>query len=319
MPGVRSSADAVPGRGTWRGHVYRGLAGRREYFVYVPGRLGRGRVPVLVALHGCGQTAADLAVSTRFNQLADRHRMVVVYPQQPPSHHGQRCWNWFHRTNQRRGGGEPAILVGIVERVLSDRGLQVDPARIYLAGLSAGGAMAMTLAAAYPELWAAVAVHSAPPPRSAGGPQDAFRAMQGATTLPAPPPGATGLPPMIVFQGRDDAVVRPANAARIARQWMDYQHADSAAAVGALGPARVRIVPPARSSSPRARRGYRVISWRARFTRTLEVWLIDGLGHAWSGGAEGQFSDPRGPRATTEMWRFFAGKRSGSRAVARAG
>ena len=299
--------------------MYLGLAGRREYFVYVPRGLGRGRVPVLVALHGCGQGAIDFAISTRFNQLADRQRMIVVYPQQPRSHHGQRCWNWFLRTNQGRAAGEPAILAGIVDRVLTDGAMRTDPARVYLAGLSAGGAMAMTLAAAYPELWAAVAIHSAPPPRAATGTQDAFRAMQAATEVPDPPPGSTGLPPLIVFQGRDDSVVRPANGERLARQWIDYRRAESGAADGDLGSPRVRVVPPAERSSARGRRGYRVIGWRAAGTRALEVWLIDGLGHAWSGGVKAPYSDPRGPRATTEMWRFFAGRSSARRPAVRAG
>ncbi len=316
---ARPKAAAPPGAGTWRRYVYAGLAGRREYFVYVPRALGRGRVPLLVALHGCGQTAADFAVSTRFNQLADRQRCVVVYPQQPLSQHGQRCWNWFQRANQGRGIGEPAILAGIVEQVCTGRGLRIDPTRVYLAGLSAGGAMAMTLAATYPELWAGVAIHSGPPPRSSAGAQDAFRAMQGSTALPPPPQGARAMPPTIVFQGRDDAVVRAVNAERIAQQWIDYHGSDSSALPAVLGEPRVRVVPPAQPSSARTRRGYRVIGWRSGRERLLEVWLVDGLGHAWSGGAKAPYSDPRGPRATTEMWKFFADKRSRSLPVARAG
>ena len=287
--------------------------------MYVPRAVGRGRVPLLVALHGCGQTAVDFAVSTRFNQLADRRGFIVVYPQQPLSQHGQRCWNWFQRSNQARGIGEPAILAGIVQQAMSGRGLRIDPSRVYLAGLSAGGAMALTLAATYPEVWAGVAVHSGPPPRSSAGAQDAFRAMQGATALPPPPPGAKALPPTIVFQGVDDAVVRSVNAERIAQQWIDFHAADPSTRSVVLGAARVRVVPPAQPSSARTRRGYRVIGWRAGRERLLEVWLVDGLGHAWSGGTRAPYSDPRGPRATTEMWRFLADKRARSVPVARAG
>jgi poly(hydroxyalkanoate) depolymerase family esterase len=270
--------------------------------------------PLLIALHGCGQNGSDFAAGTRFNDLADRHRFVVVYPEQSGTQNAQRCWNWFRPGHQSRNAGEPAILAGIVRAVVAETNAwRIDPERIYVAGISAGGAMAVVLAATYPELFAAVGVHSAVPHRSATGPRDALSAMRGTTTVPPVTHGsAMPMPPMVIFQGTADGTIRASNAQRIADQWLVHrQTLPMPGAAAPVGAARVTTVPVARPASARGRRGHQVSRWHAGGRKVLELWLVQGLGHAWSGGSsDGSYTDPRGPRASTEMWKFFAAHRS---------
>src|SRR6478735_771091 len=240
------------GRGTWHLLRFTAAVGTRAFRVYVPFGLRRTtRAPMLLALHGCTQDALDFAAGTRFNDLADRHQFVVVYPEQSVAHNGQRCWNWFRTGHQFREQGEPAILAGIVGRMLGERTRwRIDPERVYVTGISAGGAMAVVLAATYPELFAAVGVHSAPPYRSAAGPANAIAAMQG-RAVPPPVHTASGeaMPPMIIFQGTFDGTVRPVNARRVADQWL----AARSARRGWRGPVRrVRCRPGAVAVTPSA-------------------------------------------------------------------
>ena len=329
-PVGRKGPSAPPGAGTWRQGRFAGAAGSRSYRVYVPAGLRKTSwAPLVVALHGCGQSGVDFAAGTRFNDLADKHHFVVVYPEQSGAHNGQRCWNWFRPGHQARDAGEPAILAGIVRSVVAEtRFWRIDPERIYAAGISAGGAMAVVLGATYPELFAAVGVHSAPPYRSATGPADALAAMRGTSAVPpVTTNGPVGqfrlpMPPMVIFHGTADGTVRPGNAQRIADQWLAYRRAPSAAgpAAPAVGPPRSASVPAGRPTSTRSRRAHQVTRWYAGGRKVLELWLVQGLGHAWSGGsADGSYSDPRGPRATTEMWKFFSANRSRTAAAALGG
>lgn len=297
------------GRGTIHRYPHTGLPWSRAYSVYVPHGLRRTtRAPLLVALHGCGQTAKEFASVTRFNQLADRHQFVVVYPEQSLVNNGQRCWNWHQTQNQKRYSGEPGSLAGIVERVIRERTRwRIDPTRVYAVGLSAGGTMAMTLGATYPDLIAAVGVHSAPPYRSASSSQQALSAMQGRRLTPAPQPGpgASAMPPTIIIQGTLDATVWPANAQRIADQWLAHYRASNR--LTRINDPRPLTKPAATPRTRTSRRGCTVRRWSVARHRVLELWLVDGLGHAWSGGADGfAYSDRRAPRASTEMWRFLS-------------
>ena len=233
----------------------------------------------------------------------------MVYPEQPESANPFRCWNWFRPEHQTALAGEPAILAGIVQRMLDPASSwRVDPERVYAIGFSAGATMTMTLAADFPGLFAAIGVHSGPPYGSAQGPGQALTAMRGATPIPNPV-SAQALPPLIIFQGDRDAVVNAANAERLSIQWLAH-YVNAGASIAALRRTTVSTPPAARKTSS-SRRGSEVIRWTGpQRRRMLEIWQIGGLGHAWSGGAAKlSFSDTRGPRATTEMWRFLSSHR----------
>jgi poly(hydroxyalkanoate) depolymerase family esterase len=287
--------------GAWVSGAHLGSAGGRSYDVYVPpGLRRRTPAPLVVLLHGCGQTAADFVEATRFTATADRNGILLVLPHQQTRHHPQRCWRWYEAAHQQRGAGEPDVIAGIVAQVTAEETRwRVDPRRVYVAGLSAGGAMALTLAATYPDVFAAAGVHSAPAYRSSSGSGQALSAMAARTEVPPPRPGDSAIAPTIIVQGRADTVVRPLNGDRVADQWLAHRAAAEAAD------------PIGRSRSDTGRttdgRRYDVLRWYSdRGRKVLEYWLVDGLGHAWSGGrADGSFSDPDGPRATTLMWAFF--------------
>jgi poly(hydroxyalkanoate) depolymerase family esterase len=266
---------------------------------------------MVVLLHGCGQTPAEFAAATRFNELADRHGFIAVYPEQSTWHHQHRCWHWYEAAHQARGAGEPAIIAAITKEVIAEPSRwRIDPTRVYVAGLSAGGAMALVLAATYPDLYAAVGVHSAPVYRSASTGKDALNAMAGRTVVPPPPvrgAGWQGMPPTILFYGSIDNAVRERNGQRAAEQWLAFHQAGTASLP--RHPDRITRHNTRAGRSADARR-YTISRWyTARGHKVLEYWHINGLSHAWSGGVRGgSHTDHRGPRASTAMWNFFSGK-----------
>jgi poly(hydroxyalkanoate) depolymerase family esterase len=260
-------------------------AGTRSYKLYVPGTRHATPMPLLVMLHGCTQTADDFAAGTAMNQLAEVEGFVVAYPEQSQIANRQRCWNWFEPAHQHRGRGEPAIVAGLTRKIMRDH--PIDPARIYVAGLSAGGAAAAVMAAAYPDLYAAVGVHSGLALGSASNLVSALAAMQGR--------GSTGASrghyvPTIVFHGDADTTVHPANGDAVI------------AAVSAKG-----LTVAIEASRHAGGRNYTRMTGTTDDGRVMiEQWTIHGAGHAWSGGStQGSYTDPCGPSATREIVRFF--------------
>lgn len=267
------------------GH-FKNECGARDYKLFVPaGDLANA--PLVVMLHGCTQDPDDFARGTRMNALARAQGFLVLYPSQSQRANAQRCWSWFKHNHQARGKGEPAILAGMVRDVIARHG--VDPTRVYVAGLSAGGAMAAILGDAYPDLFAAVGVHSGLPTGSATDVQTAFAAMSGGAqpVRRGAKPGAT--PPTIVFHGDADKTVNVVNGERIL------------AAAGVTGQAGAR-----RESTAQGVQYSRRVYVDGQGAERAEHWTIHGAGHAWSGGdAAGTYTDPRGPDASAEMLRFF--------------
>ena len=254
------------GAGEFVAGAYTHQQGARPYKLFIPTGYTAGKaLPLVVMLHGCTQNPDDFAAGTRMNRLGEERQCFVLYPAQTQSANQSRCWNWFKRAHQRRDKGEPAIIAGMTREIVQRHG--IDASKVYVAGLSAGGAMAAVMGAAYPELYAAVGVHSGLPVGSAHDLPSAFAAMRGAPPARASGAAAGRVVPAIVFHGDQDATVHPSNGAQVASQCV-----------------------------ARDDKSIDVIVQRGQ---------VPG-GHAWSGGsARGSYTDPNGPDAAREMMRFF--------------
>jgi poly(hydroxyalkanoate) depolymerase family esterase len=316
--GVATSAPptgfAVSGRPPARDERTFTVAGQtRRALVHAPaGADPQTAVALVCMLHGCTQNAASFADATLMNDAADRHGFVVVYPQQELGDNPRCCWNWFLPAHQARGTGEPASIAAIVRELMGTASpWAIDPRRVFVAGLSAGGAMAAVMAATYPDLFAAVAVHSGLAYRSAGNVSAALTAMARGSEDPVGGGRAAHAAmgrharavPSIVVHGSADATVAPVNADRVLQQSMAANRL-AAPEVGDLDSAH-----PTTTESGRVDGGYAYTRSQWTDCRGLlmhERLEVDGLGHAWSGGAPGgSYTDPRGPDATDAIWRFF--------------
>lgn len=265
-------------------HSFTNASGTRQYKLYAPGGSQGHPAPLIVMLHGCTQSPDDFAAGTRMNELAEEHGFLVVYPAQSPSANPNKCWNWFSRADQQRERGEPSIIAGIVREVAGRHA--IDQARIYIAGLSAGGAMAATLAVTYPDVFAAVGIHSGLPHGSANDLPSALAAMRSGGSR-----GTAAHVPTIVFHGDADTTVSARNAEAIVAQWRS-------------GQAETPVTEESGDSNGRRYTRRSVAGATGRVE--LEHWVLRGAGHAWSGGsAAGSHTDPQGPDASREMVRFF--------------
>ena len=262
------------------------------YRVFVPSNPRPG-LPVVVMLHGCKQDAKDFAAGTTMNAVAEREKFIVVYPEQLRQANSMGCWNWFEPAHQARGEGEPAMIAALASHVASLH--RADPARIYIAGLSAGGAMAALAGKLYPEVFAAVGVHSGLAPGAARDVASAFTAMRAGPGKSAAV-DAIGLP-VIVFQGSGDKTVAPVNAKVIAQE-----------EVAAWARSGVHLSATQVDAPSNGGRESGIVRWTDPAGKAcVEVWTIQSAPHAWAGGdAAGSFTDPKGPSASQAMFRFFA-------------
>jgi poly(hydroxyalkanoate) depolymerase family esterase len=299
---------AVPTGGRFVERSYTNQAGTRSYKVYIPsGYIGQ-EVPLVVMLHGCTQSPNDIAAGTQMNTLAEEHIFLVAYPAQAQGANMNKCWNWFKASDQQRGRGEPSLVAGITRQIIEE--YNVAGGRVYVAGMSAGGAMAAIMAEAYPDLYAAVGVHSGLAPGAAHDMPSAFAAMHqgGPPTLRRDVPTATAtgqssrIVPAILFHGDLDKTVHPRNANHLLEHfWAAKTTASREEAGGSTprGTVRQGQVPGGHAYT---RATYRDAGGRA----VVERWTVHGLGHAWSGGSpSGSYTDPQGPEASAEMVRFF--------------
>lgn len=284
---------SATGRFDARGHA--GPAASIDYMLYRPASVAPG-MPLVVMLHGCTQTPEDFARGTGMNRLADELGFLVVYPRQTQAANQQRCWNWFRPGDQTRDQGEPALIAGVVRDVIASE--RADAGRVYVAGLSAGGAAAAIMANAYPDLFAAVGVHSG---LACGAAQDlpgALSAMKrGGAQSTRRRRASTAFVPIITFHGNSDRTVHEANAQEIVE-----------IATMAAG---VPLTVEAKAGSAGGRRYTRALSRDGNGRVLIEQWTIQGAGHAWSGGdPTGSYADAAGPDASRIMLSFFRNHRS---------
>ena len=278
-------------RGQFLSRSFTSPAGLLAYKVYVPAGYASNtarRYPLVVMLHGCTQSPDDFATGTRMNVLAEQQGFLVAYPAQSANANGSKCWNWFRPQDQVRGKGEPALIAGMTAQLASE--YRIDQARIYVAGLSAGAAMAVVLGRTYPEVFAAVGVHSGLPYRAAHDVGSAFAAMKGSAARTTT---ADTLVPTIVFHGDRDHTVAVANGTAVIAQ---------------IGNAGVAVTKSMQESGTAAGgRSYTRTDYSdASGQVVVEDWRVHGGGHAWMGGsANGTYTDPQGPDASAEMLRFF--------------
>jgi poly(hydroxyalkanoate) depolymerase family esterase len=295
-PAPLSTPDIVPDGGKYIEKIYTNSAGSRAYKLYIPSGYRGQVVPVVVMLHGGTQTPDDFAAGTRMNMIAEEETCLVVYPAQPSHENPAKCWNWFRPGDQRRDRGEPSLIAGITRQVMHE--YSVDPRRVYVGGLSAGAAAAAVMGATYPDLYAAIAVHSGLACGVADDLISAFAAMRqgdngrsSASGETSAVPGDQAPIPTIVFHGDRDTIVHPRNADHVITRSMRATNWQK----------KVR-----RGQVPGGHAYTCTIHTDANGREVLEQWCIHGAGHAWSGGSPaGSYTDPRGPDAAKEMLRFF--------------
>jgi poly(hydroxyalkanoate) depolymerase family esterase len=292
-PGV-VSPSSHPG-GKFVDGTYRNTAGTRTYKLYIPRSYTGQAVPLVMMLHGCTQNPVDFAAGTRMNMFAEGQTFLVAYPEQVSSANNAKCWNWFQPSDQQRGMGEPSLIAGITWQIMN--AYHVDSNRVYVAGMSAGGAMAVIMAVTYPDLYAAVGVHSGLAYRAAHDVRSGFSAMRRGAGRSARQP--TTAIPLIVFHGESDTTVSPVNADHLLDQWLRATSHERGRSAQSTKVERGQVA----GGRAYTRSMYHDASGHA----IVEKWLVHQAGHVWSGGsAAGSFTDPLGPDASTELLRFFA-------------
>ncbi len=305
--GMNKAADGAADDGNFSEGSYANHAGTRNYRLYIPGVYTGQPLPLIVMLHGCMQDPDDFAAGTGMNAMAEERQCFVLYPAQSESANGSRCWNWFDSLHQRRNLGEPSIIAGMTRKIINT--YRIDRRRVFIAGLSSGGAMSAIMGTTYPDLYAAVGIHSGLPYASARNLSSALAVMKGGSGAgkSAKKLGYIFLPvkktvPTIVFHGDRDTTVHPSNGDQIIEQ--------SVSIAAHNGPA------PESEVFPYVTVGLGKVANGHSYTHSVhrdhggrviaEQWIVHGAGHAWSGGSRrGSFTDAKGPNAAKEMLRFF--------------
>ena len=289
--GWRRSASVTSARdeGVARSNAFgfTNAAGTRPYKLFVPSSYTGVAMPLIVMMHGCTQSPDDFAAGTQMNAQAEARGFMVAYPGQTRTANPSKCWNWFNDADQHRDEGEPSLIAGITRQVMAE--WAVDSQRVFIAGFSAGGAQAAVMGAAYPDLFAAVGVHSGLACGAARDLLSGMAAMRNGATSPSPAP--RDMPPTIVFHGDKDTTVAPINGDQLIEQVKTGRTLKTTVITG---------------QSMAGKRYTRWVHCDSKGNATVEHWLLHGVSHSWSGGnSAGSFTDPEGPDASAAMVAFF--------------
>ena len=288
-PQGRGKDSTIPQGAAFLEDQFSCASGSRRYRAYVPAAARTAPTGLIMMLHGCTQTPEDFAAGTGMNALAEANGFIVVYPHQSRGENAQSCWNWFRRGDQQRERGEPAILAGLARKIAADHAVPDD--RIFVAGLSAGAAMAVILGETYPDVFSGVGAHSGLPAGCAKDVPSAFAAMAGNGSVATRRQGASATR-TIILHGTADRTVHPSNSEQIAHNVLD------------LGPRQT--IESEEHGQANGRSYRRKTTIQDKGLSLVEEWQIEGLGHAWSGGsAQGSYTDAQGPDASAIMVRFF--------------
>lgn len=292
--------------------TYTSDQGVLDYLVYTPPTYQQGTdLPLMVLLHGCMQDPYQVETASAMRTIADQNSFMIVYPQQNAAFSPHRCWSWYDNRSQQRDSGEPSLLVGIVNQVQQD--YSVDSSRIYVAGISSGGAMTSILASCYPDVFAAAAVHSGMPYDASNSPIEAITApLSGSETLPSTAganayecAGAASQPiPVLIFHGAADTVVVVQNAHDALQQFAqtnDYADDGTDNDSVTAQPTSIDTM-----QNPDMHR-YTVEYYEYNGELLLQRYIVEGMWHMWGGGSGiPPFSDPAAPNASQVIWDFFS-------------
>lgn len=293
--------------GSFTSKTYNG----RTYKLYVPSSYqGGAALPLVVMLHGCTQDPDQLAAGTQMNALAETEKFFVLYPEQPSSANSNKCWNWFDTAHQSRGSGEPALIAGMVNQIKSSYSIDAD--QVFVGGLSAGSAMSVIMGATYPDIFAAISVGAGLEYKAATSVTGAYTAMSSGGPNPIQQGdlaySAMGehkrVVPVILFHGTADYTVAPINAHQILSQWAQTNdRASDGLDNNNIDDTADQTLPGTVSGG----RSYTQYIYKDTAGKTvMEKYMIEGMGHAWSGGStSGSYTDPKGPNATKLSWNFF--------------
>lgn len=307
---VPMSSESALAQGQWNSSTYTNDSGTRAYKWFIPSGYHGQRVPLVVMLHGCTQNADDFAAGTKMNTIAERETFIVLYPEQSSEANANSCWNWFEPAHQERGKGEPAIIAGITQKLMSQ--YNIDHNRVYVAGMSAGGAMTVIMGATYPDLYAGIGVSAGLEYKAAHDLLSAISAQE----LGGPDPNQQGglaylaagsearVVPTIVFHGQNDLTVQVVNGHQVLSQWAQTNdYADDGLNNDSITDQAAYVE---QGQVPNGYTYTRSVYKDSKGEEMMEKWIVDTMTHRWSGGStEGSYTDPKGPDASEEMYRFF--------------
>jgi poly(hydroxyalkanoate) depolymerase family esterase len=303
-------STVVNAEGTYLSGSFTNDAGSREYKLFVPSGYKGQHVPLVVMLHGCGQNPDDFAAGTKMNSIAERENFLVLYPAQSVEANTDKCWNWFEPAHQERGKGEPSLIAGMTQSIISK--YKIDANKVYIAGMSAGGAMTTLVGASYPDIFAAIGVGAGLEYKAANDLLSAVAAMETGGPDPNQQGGlaylnmgsAARVLPTILFHGDADLVVNVVNAHQTIAQWAQTSdYADDGLDNDSVSDLTASI------TQGKVEGGYeydKYVYQNSKGKSIMEKWIVKTMGHKWSGGStSGSHTDPKGPDASEEMIRFF--------------